>query len=129
MASRPSRGSSVPSPSRLSDACTWVAANQAEIEACLRVNGCILFRGFPLEGADDFDAFVSSFRGWSDLSYRDSLSFAVRTRRSNRICTTNEGKSGGLGSGCVPSFPRSLLGTDLGSMKEYYLTIRSFMVF
>ena len=33
---------------------------------------------------------------WEDLSYEDSLSFAVRTRRCERICTTNEGKTGGI---------------------------------
>jgi hypothetical protein len=45
---------------------------------------------------DDFDTFVKAFDGWKDLSYERSMSFAVRKRCSDRICTTNEGKSGGL---------------------------------
>ncbi len=37
-----------------------------------------------------------SSAGWQDLSYEDSLSFAVRTKLVGRVCTTNDGKNGGL---------------------------------
>jgi len=74
----------------------WVAEHQPALEQALAAHGAVLFRGFGLASADDFDAFVSSFAGWEDLSYERSMSFAVRKRCTERICTTNEGKSGGL---------------------------------
>ena len=39
-----------------------------------------------------FDTFVRSWEDWQDLSYDRSMSFAVRHKLSDRICTTNEGK-------------------------------------
>lgn len=78
------------------DATEWIVANQELLEEDLRKYGAVLFRGFPLECADDFNQAVSSFKGWKDLPYEDSLSFAVRKQVTSRICTTNEGKSGGL---------------------------------
>jgi len=80
----------------LAAALEWVAANTEQIAEQLRQSGTILFRGFPLKTAEDFDAFVCAFQGYEDLSYEDSLSFAVRVQKSNRICTTNEGRTGGL---------------------------------
>jgi len=77
-------------------AAVWATQHQAKIEAALRQHGTILFRGFPLNSAEDFNTFVSAFKGWEDLSYEKSMSFAVRKRCAGRICTTNEGKSGGL---------------------------------
>ena len=74
----------------------WVAEHQPTIEKALAAHGAVLFRSFPMRTAEDFDAFVSAFRGWEDLSYTRSMSFAVRKRCTHRICTTNEGKSGGL---------------------------------
>jgi alpha-ketoglutarate-dependent taurine dioxygenase len=74
----------------------WVRTNRAAINAALTERGAVLFRGFPLESAEDFNTFVAAFDGWKDLSYEKSMSFAVRTRCTDRICTTNEGKSGGL---------------------------------
>jgi hypothetical protein len=74
----------------------WVSAQQPAIERALAAHGTVLFRGFALRSAEDFDAFVSAFAGWEDLSYSRSMSFAVRKRCTERICTTNEGKSGGL---------------------------------
>jgi len=62
----------------------------------LRLHGGILFQGFPLDSASDFDSFVKSFVGWKELSYSESLSIAVRTHITGRVCTTNDGKNGGL---------------------------------
>lgn len=79
-------------------ACRWNGRRTTALTrgvACLPA-GAVLFRGFPLRSAEDFDTFVGGFKGWEDLSYERSMSFAVRTRMANRICTTNEGKSGGL---------------------------------
>lgn len=62
--------------SSLADSLAWVTENQPEIERLLRQSGVILFRGFPLKTPEDFDAFVCAFKGWEDLSYENSLSFA-----------------------------------------------------
>ena len=100
---------------------SWVAAHQAELEALLSHYGAILFRGF-VAGEDEasgapaeaFAAFVRGFRGaaWADLPYRDSLSYAVRTAVCARVCTTNEGRAGGLvwhhEQAQAPLFPRAL---------------------
>ena len=74
----------------------FVASHRASIDEAVRDYGVVLFRGFPLREAEDFDKFVCGFDGFEDLSYEESMSFAVRKRCSNRICTTNEGKNGGL---------------------------------
>jgi len=78
------------------DAEQFVAVHRAKIDEALNRHGAILFRGFPLSAATDFDGFVRSWENWQDLSYERSMSFAVRKRMTDRICTTNEGKSGGL---------------------------------
>jgi hypothetical protein len=80
----------------LSDTAAWVTKQQKFLVAEMLRHGAVLFRGFPLEKDTCFDRFVCSFKGWEDLSYEESLSFAVRTRRSGRVCTTNDGKNGGL---------------------------------
>ena len=76
----------------------WVIANQDEITENLRTHGAVLFRGFPLRTAVDFDRFVSAFRGYVDFPYEESLSYAVRLKveGTSRVCTANEGKNGGL---------------------------------
>lgn len=78
------------------DAVKFVAENRDAIDEALKDAGAVLFRGFPLSKPEDFDLFVQAWKGWQDLSYEKSMSFAVRHKLSNRICTTNEGKSGGL---------------------------------
>lgn len=78
------------------EAARFVQKNRVKIDEMLEERGAILFRGFPLSGTNDFDIFVQAFEGYTDLSYEKSMSFAVRTKLGNRICTTNEGKSGGL---------------------------------
>jgi len=81
---------------KLEDAVGFVRDSRAEIDRALEERGAVLFRGFPLATPEDFDAFVKAFDGYADLSYENSMSFAVRTKLADRICTTNEGKSGGL---------------------------------
>lgn len=80
----------------LEDAVAWVSKEQDRLKKECEDHGACLFRGFPLKCDKDFDAFVSAFKGWKDLPYDESLSFAVRQCRTARVCTTNEGKSGGL---------------------------------
>jgi len=78
------------------EASDFVRQHRSAIDKALQDRGAVLFRGFPLDTPEDFDTFVRSWEGWKDLSYERSMSFAVRHKLSNRICTTNEGKSGGL---------------------------------
>ncbi len=67
----------------------WVEATKREIELKLATAGAILFRGFPVRTAQDFDTFVSAF-GWENFPYRESLSNAVRVNRTPRVFTANE---------------------------------------
>jgi hypothetical protein len=87
---------SPPKPMTTSEACQFVRTHRFDIDKVLKEHGAILFRDFPFDKAEDFDSFVCSWDDWQDLSYEKSMSFAVRRKLSNRICTTNEGKSGGL---------------------------------
>jgi hypothetical protein len=76
----------------------WVHRNQAQLESLVHHHGAVLFRGFPLVGPPEFDQFVHSFDGWDDLPYEESLSYSVRLKvdGTSRVCTSNEGKNGGL---------------------------------
>jgi len=49
-----------------------------------------------LKTAVEFDEFIRCFRNWQDLPYEESLSMAVRLHVVGRVCTTNEGKRGGM---------------------------------
>lgn len=80
----------------VSDVVAFVKRHRSTIDEAVQNRGAVLFRGFPLKDVDGFDAFVQAWEGWNDLSYERSMSFAVRKKLSQRICTTNEGKSGGL---------------------------------
>lgn len=51
--------------------------------------GVVLFRGLPLRGAEDFDAFIEAF-GYRSFPYDESLSNAVRLKRTQRVFTANE---------------------------------------
>lgn len=76
----------------------WVTKHQALLEQKLARHGAILFRGFPTKDAATFNTFIEAFQGdrWQNLSYERSLSFAVRTPVLGRVCTTNDGRNGGL---------------------------------
>ena len=67
----------------------WAAARRDDLDTLLSVHGAILFRGFPLESVEDFDAFVRAF-DYPNFRYRDSLSNAVRVNRTERVFTANE---------------------------------------
>lgn len=67
----------------------WVKARRGELLTSLREEGALLFRGFPIETAEDFDAWVGAF-DLGAFSYRDSLSNAVRVDVTDRVFTANE---------------------------------------
>lgn len=68
---------------------SWVAENRGRLEAQAALHGAILFRGFPLTTAEDFDGFVSAC-DWPNFAYDESLSNAVRVNRTPRVFTANE---------------------------------------
>ena len=69
--------------------CEWIAANRDDLEAKASKHGAILFRGFPVDTDQDFDAFIRAF-DFPNFKYEDSLSNAVRTNRTERVFTANE---------------------------------------
>lgn len=73
----------------LADVVPWVEAHAAELCNQAARHGAVLFRGFPLRTADDFDVFVAAF-GLRNFPYDESLSNAVRINRTPRVFTANE---------------------------------------
>src|SRR4051812_42885064 len=71
-------------PATLADATAWLAAHAAELVAQASTHGAVLFRGFPVATAEDFDAFVAAF-GLPNFPYYESLSNAVRINRTLRV--------------------------------------------
>src|SRR5437016_344419 len=64
----------------------WVAANRGELIDKAAGHGAVLFRGFSLSTAEDFDAFVVAF-DLPNFPYYESLSNAVRVNRTPRVFT------------------------------------------
>jgi len=71
----------------------WVLVNRREVLANAAEHGAVLFRGFPLATAEDFDAFVAAF-GLPNFPYYESLSNAVRVNKTPRVFTANEAPPG-----------------------------------
>ncbi len=67
----------------------WISKHKAELEAELAVSGALLFRGFPIDSAETFDAFSATF-GYPSFTYQESLSNAVRINYTERVFTANE---------------------------------------
>ena len=67
----------------------WVQTHKASIEHRLQLTGAILFRGFPISSAQDFDKFSAAFE-YPDFTYAESLSNAVRINFTRRVFTANE---------------------------------------
>jgi hypothetical protein len=67
----------------------WVAEHRRQLDEQAAAHGAILFRGFPLSSAEDFDRFVTAF-DWKNFPYDESLSNAVRINRTPRVFTANE---------------------------------------
>jgi hypothetical protein len=70
-------------------ACDRLAKHKAELLEKASEHGAILFHGFPLKTANDFDAFVAAF-DLPNFPYDESLSNAVRVNRTPRVFTANE---------------------------------------
>jgi hypothetical protein len=68
---------------------TWVRGEGAAVDSLLKGTGTVLFRGFPLQSIDDFDAFVRAF-DMPNFAYNESLSNAVRVNWTERVFSANE---------------------------------------
>ncbi len=73
----------------LADATAWASENSSRLVQELGKHGAILFRGFPIDGAEDFDAFIRAF-GLDSFTYEESLSNAVRINKTDLVFTANE---------------------------------------
>jgi alpha-ketoglutarate-dependent taurine dioxygenase len=73
----------------LEQTATWLAEHRRQLNEQAAQHGAILFRGFPLATAEDFDRFVATF-AWPNFPYDESLSNAVRVNRTPRVFTANE---------------------------------------
>lgn len=70
----------------------WVKSNAADLNQKAFQHGAILFRGFPLQDHNDFDAFIQAC-GYPNFKYEESLSNAVRVVKTERVFTANEAPS------------------------------------
>ena len=59
----------------MTDVTNWIHATSEDHLAALAMHGAILFRGFPVKDANDFDAFIRAF-GLDSFTYVESLSNA-----------------------------------------------------
>jgi alpha-ketoglutarate-dependent taurine dioxygenase len=75
--------------SSLDDAAAWVSQHRKSLLDQAATHGVILFRGFPIATANDFDKFITAF-GLENFPYDESLSNAVRVNRTPRVFTANE---------------------------------------
>ena len=67
----------------------WLKENKESIESQLEEHGAILFKDLPIETADEFDKFVSTFN-YDTFTYEESLSNAVRINKTSKVFTANE---------------------------------------
>ena len=77
------------SASNMSECLAWLEKHKENIESELARSGAVLFRGFPIKEAEEFDAFSKAF-AYSSFTYKDSLSNAVRINYTERVFTANE---------------------------------------
>lgn len=76
-------------PVGLNEACQWISAHAASLIEKAAEHGAVLFRGFPVNSAEEFDQFVGAF-DLPNFPYSESLSNAVRVNRTPRVFTANE---------------------------------------
>ena len=73
----------------LADTVDWIKTARGDLLESLSTHGAILFRGFPIANANDFDTFIRGF-GLDSFTYQESLSNAVRVNRTELVFTANE---------------------------------------
>ena len=73
----------------MSDVVTWIATERRRLIESLSLHGAVLFRGFPVHDANEFDAFIRAF-ALESFTYEESLSNAVRVNCTELVFTANE---------------------------------------
>jgi hypothetical protein len=73
----------------VADVRAWVGSQQQELLRLSNEHGAVLFRGFPLRSAEDFDSLVAAL-DMPNFPYNKSLSNAVRVNRTERVFSANE---------------------------------------
>jgi len=73
----------------MSDVVTWIATERRRLIESLSLYGAVLFRGFPVHDANEFDAFIRAF-ALESFTYEESLSNAVRVNCTELVFTANE---------------------------------------
>lgn len=73
----------------LDDTVAWLHEHREELCEKASRHGAVLFRGFPVATAQDFDRFIAAF-DLENFTYEDSLSNAVRVNKTPRVFTANE---------------------------------------
>ncbi len=71
------------------DLAAYLAASKARIDEALAESGAVLFGGFDVPTAEEFDTAVEAY-GEPNFTYAESLSNAVRVNVTDRIFTANE---------------------------------------
>jgi len=79
----------IPSERDPSDSSEWLKNQRATLLEEANRHGAVLFRGFPIDQLEHFDAFVSTFER-PCFTYADSLSNAVRVNHTPRVFSANE---------------------------------------
>lgn len=74
---------------QIGDVAEWVSVRKDELVAQAHEHGAVLFRGFGLSNAEDFDQFIAAF-GLENFPYEQSLSNAVRVNYTPRVFSANE---------------------------------------
>lgn len=78
-----------PRPATSDAVADWIQRHREELLRQASRHGAILFRGFGIATAKDFDEFIAAF-GLENFPYAESLSNAVRVNRTQRVFTANE---------------------------------------
>ncbi|MCA9193954.1 MAG: TauD/TfdA family dioxygenase [Planctomycetales bacterium] len=73
----------------LAQICDWITENRQQLLEQATQSGAVLLRGFPVPGAEDFDAVVAAL-GLENFPYKKSLSNAVRINFTERVFSANE---------------------------------------
>lgn len=73
----------------LQDAVDWVNENRSELKELASKHGAVLFRDFPVENVEGFDAMIQAL-SMENFPYKKSLSNAVRVNRTERVFSANE---------------------------------------
>ena len=73
----------------LDDARQWVRSQRERLLESLSRHGAILFRGFAIRDANDFDSFIRAFE-LESFTYDESFSNAVRVNCTELVFTANE---------------------------------------